>query len=426
MAKTSEQKDFFISYNRTDKDWAEWLAWQLEGAGYSTIIQSWDFKPGGNFVLDMQKAAVNCKRTLAVLSPNYLSSNFTAPEWAAAFVLDSTSQNQKLLPVRVKECNPPGLLSPIVYIDLVGKNATAARKLLLEAVKEGRLKPARPVPYPGEKAGKKVTPPPFPAVQASKATVIAPSPTTKVSRAPTTALAIKKEELSPTDKHLAETRIKKALEPATSRSNSPGWLKIVWAIPGSEELLDPVRFSDKKFRETVLQIARSGNHPLFDNYREVRPLPTSVDYFGLGQASPDSYNQPTRLSLYRDGTLVISLTTLHKSTNEHGTLATHYIDPEIIQERLDQAWSFATRWWAKQSAGKYQSLVYNLALYNLEGRTVAPTPVGQISNYSYPPRGKPDPLIVYDTARLLERKGLNLSKLINHSVEMLKLRFNSG
>jgi hypothetical protein len=31
-------KDFFISYNKTDRQWAEWIAWQLEGAGYTTTF----------------------------------------------------------------------------------------------------------------------------------------------------------------------------------------------------------------------------------------------------------------------------------------------------------------------------------------------------------------------------------------------------
>ena len=47
-------KDFFISYTKTDKAWAEWIAWTLEAAGYSTVIQAWDFRPGSNFVLEMQ------------------------------------------------------------------------------------------------------------------------------------------------------------------------------------------------------------------------------------------------------------------------------------------------------------------------------------------------------------------------------------
>jgi TIR domain len=40
-------KDFFISYSHADHRWAEWIAWQLEEAGYSTILQAWDFQTGG-------------------------------------------------------------------------------------------------------------------------------------------------------------------------------------------------------------------------------------------------------------------------------------------------------------------------------------------------------------------------------------------
>jgi TIR domain len=49
-------KDFFISYNKADRGLAEWIAWQLEAEGYKRVLQAWDFRPGGNFVLQMQEA----------------------------------------------------------------------------------------------------------------------------------------------------------------------------------------------------------------------------------------------------------------------------------------------------------------------------------------------------------------------------------
>ena len=49
--------DFFISYHNADAGWASWIAWQLEQAGFTTILQAWDFRPGSNFVLEMQNAA---------------------------------------------------------------------------------------------------------------------------------------------------------------------------------------------------------------------------------------------------------------------------------------------------------------------------------------------------------------------------------
>jgi tetratricopeptide (TPR) repeat protein len=135
-------KDFFISYNRADRHWAEWIAWQLEASGYSTVIQAWDFRPGGNFVLDMQRAATEAERTIAVLSPDYLTSQFTASEWAAAFAEDPTGEKGLLLLVRVRECEPKGLLSQIVYIDLFGVEEAEAGERLLNGAKRGRAKPS--------------------------------------------------------------------------------------------------------------------------------------------------------------------------------------------------------------------------------------------------------------------------------------------
>jgi hypothetical protein len=69
--------DFFVSYSKTDKAWAEWIAWTLEAAGYSTVLLAWDFLAGSNFVLEMQRAATEANRTIAVLSQKYLDSSFT-------------------------------------------------------------------------------------------------------------------------------------------------------------------------------------------------------------------------------------------------------------------------------------------------------------------------------------------------------------
>src|SRR5205807_9683608 len=114
-------KDFFISYTSADKSWAEWIAWELENAGYSTIIQTWDFRPGADFISEMEDAAQNTVRTIAVLSPNYFKSDFTRDERNAAFA----KHKGKLLPVRVRECQIPDLLAVRVYIDVVNLTDTA-------------------------------------------------------------------------------------------------------------------------------------------------------------------------------------------------------------------------------------------------------------------------------------------------------------
>jgi tetratricopeptide (TPR) repeat protein len=146
-------KDFFVSYNRADRAWAEWIAWQLEDAGYTTIVQAWDFLAGGNFVLDMQRATSEAQRTIAVLSPDYLASQFTQPEWAVAFKQDPTGEHGLLLPVRVRECEPTGLLPQIVYIDLLNVDEATAKDRLLAGVNRSRAKPSKPPQFPGTKPG---------------------------------------------------------------------------------------------------------------------------------------------------------------------------------------------------------------------------------------------------------------------------------
>lgn len=133
-------KDFFISYNSADRDWAVWIAWVLEENKHSVVIQDWDFRPGGNFILEMQRATTEAERTVMVLSEAYLNAVYTQPEWAAAFKQDATSTDRKLLPIRVAPCKPAGMLAPLVYVDFVGKTEAEAERLLLAALKE-RAKP---------------------------------------------------------------------------------------------------------------------------------------------------------------------------------------------------------------------------------------------------------------------------------------------
>src|SRR5918996_2377212 len=103
--------DFFISYTGVDRAWAEWIAWELEAAGFTVMVQAWDFQPGDNFIGKMHRATQECKRTLIVLSGAYQRSHFGEMEWTTAL-----AQKKRLSPVRIEEAEPEGLLKGIVYI----------------------------------------------------------------------------------------------------------------------------------------------------------------------------------------------------------------------------------------------------------------------------------------------------------------------
>jgi tetratricopeptide (TPR) repeat protein len=147
-----QQRDFFISYTGADRVWAEWIAVQLEAAGYTTVLQTWDFRPGSDFVEQMHRATEQTQRTIAVLSQRYLASVFAAAEWHAIFAKDPAGQAGLLVPVRIEDCEPPGLLRTRVYIDLVDTDEEEAQRRLLAGVDQSGARPTA-APFPSTAAG---------------------------------------------------------------------------------------------------------------------------------------------------------------------------------------------------------------------------------------------------------------------------------
>jgi hypothetical protein len=151
MSKKKET-DFYISYVRADRAWAEWIAWCLEEVGYKTTLDLWHFRPGSNLILEINKAVTQAKRTIAVLSPDYITGSDTEAQWAAALARDPESIEGKLLPVLVRECAVEGLLAQIVPIDLTDLNEPTAKKVLVDKIKEqsgaGEGLPPKPPLYP--------------------------------------------------------------------------------------------------------------------------------------------------------------------------------------------------------------------------------------------------------------------------------------
>lgn len=144
------QRDFFISYTSVDRKWAEWIASVLESDDHTTTIQSWDFGPGCNFVLEMHNALLACRRVVLVYSPAYFKSLYAQAEWIAALVKNISGDQRVLLPVRVEPCAPGGLLQSIVFVDLVGvQNDTEARQRIIMAARPPIVDRRAPIRFPG-------------------------------------------------------------------------------------------------------------------------------------------------------------------------------------------------------------------------------------------------------------------------------------
>ena len=143
--------DFFISYAQADQAWAEWVAWQLEEDGHRVLFQAWDAAPGSNWILNVHEGVQRAARTVAILSPSYLSSVYATAEWQAAWARDPGGEIRKLVAVRVVDCEQPGMLSAVVRCDLFGVPESQARIRLRSAIAaslSGRRKQFSPPLFP--------------------------------------------------------------------------------------------------------------------------------------------------------------------------------------------------------------------------------------------------------------------------------------
>jgi hypothetical protein len=153
--------DFFVSYAQPDREWAEWIAWQLEETSYRVLIQAWDMVPGSNWVHRMDRGVTGAAKTIVILSEHYVSSVYGKAEWLAAWKNDPLGEQRKLLVFRVSDCERPGLLGSVVSEDLFGLTAEMTRERLLESVRKaaaGRAKPEVEPQLPGSVS----VPPAFP------------------------------------------------------------------------------------------------------------------------------------------------------------------------------------------------------------------------------------------------------------------------
>ena len=145
--------DFFVSYAIKDgHGWARWISHQLEEAGYRTMLQSRDFVPGSSYMAEIDRGLRESAAVIAVLTPEYLTSEYARMEALAALRAEPSHPYRKLIPVRVADCDPDGLLASVTYLDMVGvADAASARQQLLNRVRDaldGRAAQAAAPPFP--------------------------------------------------------------------------------------------------------------------------------------------------------------------------------------------------------------------------------------------------------------------------------------
>jgi hypothetical protein len=147
---SSESNDFFISYAPEDIGWAEWIAWTLEEAGYTTTLSGRDFRPGSNLPLELKRALEKCHRVIAVLSSNYFANKYAQAAWADAFSRDPNGKKGILVPIKVEEVSLPALYSSMVNVELLNCREPHSSAALLTGIYNSQFPPsnARGLPAP--------------------------------------------------------------------------------------------------------------------------------------------------------------------------------------------------------------------------------------------------------------------------------------
>ena len=141
-------RDFFVSFNQRDRPWATWIAWVLEQNDWSTWFQDWDFRH--NFLEHMNEAHRKSNWTIAVLSGNYVSSEFATLEWTARIAKDT----KRVIPVRVGRLSEQHILDAMLYADLLDCDEKEAERRLVAHVRNWldhnhRAKPEDRPRFPG-------------------------------------------------------------------------------------------------------------------------------------------------------------------------------------------------------------------------------------------------------------------------------------
>ncbi|MEM9567393.1 MAG: toll/interleukin-1 receptor domain-containing protein, partial [Cyanobacteria bacterium P01_E01_bin.34] len=110
--------DVFISYSTKDKAWVRGeLLTRLRKAGLRICIDYENFRPGAPAIKEMERAAKTSRKTLLVLTPNYLKSRWAEFERYLLQIEDPTNTDLRLLPVLKEACELPSSISYLSHVN---------------------------------------------------------------------------------------------------------------------------------------------------------------------------------------------------------------------------------------------------------------------------------------------------------------------
>ena len=129
--------DVFISYSHTDARWVrDWLVARLKQANVTVCIDEESFDIGVPALINMRNAVAASRRTLIVLTPAWVESEWTLFESVLSQHKDPIGLRQLTLPLLLIQCEPPENFDMLTRADFTGrKNEDAEFAKLLDAIR---------------------------------------------------------------------------------------------------------------------------------------------------------------------------------------------------------------------------------------------------------------------------------------------------
>jgi tetratricopeptide (TPR) repeat protein len=136
--------DVFISYSSRDKAWVRGeLLPRIEQAGLKAFIDFRDFPPGARTVTETERAVIVCRKTLAVLTPDYFKSEWCEREVTIVQTLDPANRRSRLIPLLKTECEQTPWIAGLTHIEFTdGADFDLAWRQLLTALGAPPVPPA--------------------------------------------------------------------------------------------------------------------------------------------------------------------------------------------------------------------------------------------------------------------------------------------
>ncbi len=114
--------DAFISYSHVDSAFVVGiLLARMEALGLTMCIDVRDFEPGAPSVTEIERCVVNSRKTLLVLTPSYVASEWGDLENVLVQTLDPANRARRLIPLLVKPCDLPLRIRALTYVDLMAE-----------------------------------------------------------------------------------------------------------------------------------------------------------------------------------------------------------------------------------------------------------------------------------------------------------------